>query len=153
MRSTFLLPLFLLLSCETDVIEPKAVGGDPFSLRHGETAVVHPSGALIRFDELLGDSRCPLYLECFWEGRADLKMWFRTPAADEISLQLSIYGYRSPAFCRYPRVSDHAPAARSLPAVAERCRSRRVCRTSEGHDPLTKVSLGQVIFHHLKLVS
>jgi hypothetical protein len=95
MRSTFLLPLFLLLSCETDVIEPKAVGGDPFSLRHGETAVVHPSGALIRFDELLGDSRCPLYLECFWEGRADLKMWFRTPAADEISLQLSIYGYVS----------------------------------------------------------
>ena len=89
----FLLPLLLLLSCETDVLEPKPVGEAPFSLRHGETAVVRPSGALIRFDELLDDSRCPLDLECFWEGKADLRMWLRTPAADEIILQLSIYGY------------------------------------------------------------
>jgi hypothetical protein len=56
----FFLPILLFLSCESDVVEPKIVGEDPFTLRYGETAVVQPSGALLRFEELLGDSRCPL---------------------------------------------------------------------------------------------
>ncbi len=95
MRSTFFLPIFLFLACESDVVEPKIVGEDPFTLRYGAMAVVQPSGVILRFKELLGDSRCPLEVMCFWEGRADLRVGLHKPGADEIDLQLSIDGYVS----------------------------------------------------------
>jgi hypothetical protein len=93
MRAAFFLPLLLFLSCDSDIVEPKIVGEDPFTLRYGETAVVQPDGAILRFEGLLGDSRCPLNLACFWEGRADVRVWFRIPGGDEIYVQLSVFGY------------------------------------------------------------
>jgi len=52
MRPAFVFSLILILSCESDVAEPKIVGQGPFTLRYGETAVLQPDGAILHSDNL-----------------------------------------------------------------------------------------------------
>jgi hypothetical protein len=42
--------------------------GREFSLRPGQSATV--DGLAIRFEEVRGDSRCPVDVQCIWEGDA-----------------------------------------------------------------------------------
>jgi hypothetical protein len=47
---------------------PSVEPGREFSLRPGESASVQ--GLVMRFDEVRGDSRCPVDVQCVWEGDA-----------------------------------------------------------------------------------
>lgn len=44
--------------------------GQAFSLRVGESATLVGEGLSVKFVEVLGDSRCPPNVQCFWAGNA-----------------------------------------------------------------------------------
>jgi len=50
--------------------------GEPFTLRINETALIIPDGIRVTFQEVPEDSRCPIGLTCFWEGRAVIQFSF-----------------------------------------------------------------------------
>jgi hypothetical protein len=55
--------------------KPQASGraftlGQPFSLRVGETSILSAEGLTVKFAGMLGDSRCPPNVQCFWAGNA-----------------------------------------------------------------------------------
>ena len=41
---------------------------DTVHLALGETVRVHPADLILRFEEVLADSRCPATVQCVWEG-------------------------------------------------------------------------------------
>lgn len=43
--------------------------GETFTLKVGESARIPDLGVVVRFTEVLEDSRCPTHLNCFWTGR------------------------------------------------------------------------------------
>lgn len=50
---------------------PDPVGpGDTFRLRESESVLLY-NGARIHFEALISDSRCPLEVQCIWEGAVD----------------------------------------------------------------------------------
>jgi hypothetical protein len=42
----------------------------PFQLKVGQTGLVEPQGPSVEFIEVVEDSRCPIGVDCVWEGRA-----------------------------------------------------------------------------------
>ena len=45
---------------------------NPFQLGYGETATVSAENVAVTFTELIGESRCPLDVMCFWEGEVTI---------------------------------------------------------------------------------
>jgi len=65
-----LFALLTLSACREDPVCPLQVGvGEPFTLRKGECATVDRTLRVV-FDSVLEDSRCPVDVECVWEGNA-----------------------------------------------------------------------------------
>jgi len=68
-KITFILLLASLLawvSCEVETL----LLGEDYGLALDETATFEEGGFNINFSEVLEDSRCPLGVDCVWEGRA-----------------------------------------------------------------------------------
>jgi hypothetical protein len=62
-----------LAGCQVDraSADPVTVGLDQdFALGGGQEAAVDGGGLLVRFADVLEDSRCPSRVECFWTGQA-----------------------------------------------------------------------------------
>ena len=50
--------------------------GKKFSINFGETLYHNTVNLSIKFDSLIGDSRCPVDVVCVWEGDAEIKLKF-----------------------------------------------------------------------------
>jgi hypothetical protein len=46
--------------------------GTTFNVRFGEQATISSEGLTLKFNQLLGDSRCPVDVVCVWEGQAEI---------------------------------------------------------------------------------
>lgn len=55
--------------------------GREFTLRVGETAVVDDTALRISLDKVAQDSRCPVDVQCVWEGDAAVSVVITDPAA------------------------------------------------------------------------
>lgn len=56
--------------------------GDTLTLAYHETAENAPSRTFIRFDSVLGDSRCPINVVCVWEGNAAIAFDMEEPGGE-----------------------------------------------------------------------
>ncbi len=65
----FVATLLLLASCVVTPGEVKADLGQEFSLSIGQSAQISGENLLIKFKEVVEDSRCPEGATCIWEGR------------------------------------------------------------------------------------
>jgi hypothetical protein len=63
-------------SCGVGSGDINATLGQEFSLPLGEKVFIESENLLIRFDEVVEDSRCPTGLECVWAGEALCRMIF-----------------------------------------------------------------------------
>jgi hypothetical protein len=76
---------------------PKAAEmGKPFELKAGELATVSPAGLTVRFDGVSDDSRCPIGVQCVWEGDAVVDVTLEKPPAEKATRALHTSG-------RHPR--------------------------------------------------
>lgn len=57
----------------------RAVPGQDFSLKVGETARTADGAWVIGFDGVAADSRCPKGEQCFWAGDATVRVWTQQP--------------------------------------------------------------------------
>lgn len=62
---------------------------DTVFLTYGETVVVEPEVLSITFEGVLQDSRCPLTVECFWEGVAIIQLQLETPPEELTTIALA----------------------------------------------------------------
>jgi len=58
--------------------------GDTLTLAVNESAENAPSRTVIRFDSVLGDSRCPRDVMCFWEGNAEVAFEMEEPGGRHV---------------------------------------------------------------------
>jgi hypothetical protein len=67
-------------------------------------------GLKMGFDEVLGDSRCPMVSDivCFWQGMAGIRIWVEKPGQDRVYFDLAIEG-----LVQYPH-SDNIPPIDTL---------------------------------------
>lgn len=62
----------------------------PFSLAYEQTVAISDTPLRLTFVKLIGDSRCPEGVECFWAGSADIEVKV-TSGAESTLIQLSTY--------------------------------------------------------------
>lgn len=87
-----LFSLLLALGCGTPtaVLEPFDFG-EPFWVPVGRTAVSADASTVVRFVQVVADSRCPGGdIVCVWEGEASVEIGVRVPPAGEVSLEVSV---------------------------------------------------------------
>jgi hypothetical protein len=79
-------PLAAMSGCAAVQRSPAGPTGSldaTLTLRPGELTSVPGTGVRLRFDEVLGDSRCPSDVVCVWEGYAELAISVVTGAGTE----------------------------------------------------------------------
>ena len=62
--------------------------GEPFDLGAAQMAVVGDTGLTITFDRVAADSRCPVDVQCIWEGDATVVLTAAQPGRDPARLEL-----------------------------------------------------------------
>lgn len=65
--------------------------GKPFDLKVGESVVFEPGGLAVGFDRIIGDSRCPIDMFCFWPGDAAGLLWTHLPSEEKTAFDLHTY--------------------------------------------------------------
>jgi len=80
-----------LVVAVTGVASAQPSLGKQFDLKAGEAAVVAPDGLTVGFDRILGDSRCPTNVYCFWPGDAAGVLWARLPSRDKKAFELHTF--------------------------------------------------------------
>ncbi|MEE9465774.1 MAG: hypothetical protein V3W14_09420 [Candidatus Neomarinimicrobiota bacterium] len=109
MKRLILFPLLIWLACTEPNITEQALDpvdrnsipadsisyGEPFALALNESRSVGGEGLEVGFKEILGDSRCPLDVMCYWQGQARIRLWLAEPGMDTLYLEPFIYGYVS----------------------------------------------------------
>jgi hypothetical protein len=81
--------------------KPKDVEvGKPFQLKPGQTAVVAGSGLTVGFQGVSEDSRCPVGVQCVWEGDAAVDVTLEKPPAAKATRALHTSA-RSPREATY----------------------------------------------------
>lgn len=96
-RAVLLAALLAVWGCSqnggppTEVTPPKdgadSAAAATFVLAVGQSAVVAPSTQLV-FERVVGDSRCPIGVQCAWAGEVELALTLQAPAGSQ-SFQLS----------------------------------------------------------------
>ncbi len=66
---------------------------ETFRLACGESMVVGPDGLEVGFDRVMGDSRCPLGLYCYWQGYAQIGLWLREEGGEKIAIEIGTLHY------------------------------------------------------------
>ncbi|MEX0646840.1 MAG: hypothetical protein WEA56_02265 [Balneolaceae bacterium] len=71
-RLTILLIISVTFSCEniTSPIQPKL--GEEIEMKYGEQITIPEEGIILRFNDILIDSRCPSGVTCVWAGNAEI---------------------------------------------------------------------------------
>lgn len=73
-----------LLAGQTDQQAPAPKRGEPFEVKAGDTRRLADDTLSVRFDGVTDDSRCPVGVQCVWEGDAVVQLTLeRPPAAAE----------------------------------------------------------------------
>lgn len=63
--------------------------GEPFSIRGGDESTNPESGLVLRFADVLEDSRCPTEVECFWTGQARILVEAQPAGGDATSIEFN----------------------------------------------------------------
>lgn len=63
--------------------------GEPFQLGVGESVIIADAGFSVGFDHVVSDSRCPLNVDCIWEGNASARTWAEIPRTDRTFFDLN----------------------------------------------------------------
>lgn len=72
--------------------------GEPFRLELGAAARV--DGLVVRFEELVADSRCPSGVKCVWAGDGEVRVLVREGRAEPLEARLHTHGGE-----RYPQTA------------------------------------------------
>jgi len=63
--------------CEKELkLESTLLLNDTIEMANFETKYNHENNIVLRMDSVLGDSRCPSNVLCFWEGNAEVRFLF-----------------------------------------------------------------------------
>jgi hypothetical protein len=74
---TGVLAAFIFAGCETDLeLKSTLPLNDTLEISNFETLYNYENKLILRMDSVLNDSRCPLNVECFWEGNAEVRFLF-----------------------------------------------------------------------------
>lgn len=81
----------LTVNSDSDFVYEASIG-EPFELTAGYTAILDGVNVRITFEELAGDSRCPVttegpQLECVWEGQIEANFVFQDGDAAPVEFQ------------------------------------------------------------------
>jgi len=90
------LPLILFNSCDWITDNPQAKNfllGDTVTVAFDQTIINEDENISLRFSSLVSDGRCPLDLECFWEGNAEVKFVFSVNETKSIFSLNTFRGY------------------------------------------------------------
>jgi hypothetical protein len=72
--------------------------GEPFELGVGKSVLIVDTGVRVGFDRVTQDSRCPLRVDCIWEGNATGLVWAETSPRDRSFFELNTHpDFRSEA--------------------------------------------------------
>lgn len=63
--------------------------GEPLTLRGGDETTNPETGLVLRFTDVLEDSRCPTHVECFWTGQARINVEARPAGAPPTVLEFN----------------------------------------------------------------
>lgn len=74
----------------TTVIMPASLD-EPFTLQEGHSRRLASINASVTFVSKLTDSRCPLNVDCFWEGEASIQLQFTEDGKAPISIEIKGY--------------------------------------------------------------
>lgn len=66
--------------------------GTTFNVRFGEQTTIASEGLTLKFDQILGDSRCPEDVLCIWAGEAKIVVRAVRPPGAAANLELSSSG-------------------------------------------------------------
>jgi len=66
---------------------------EPFRLAYGDSRLVGPDGLEVGFDRVVGDSRCPLEVHCYWQGYAKIGLWIHEADREKVHFEIGIDGY------------------------------------------------------------
>src|SRR5262245_35822050 len=69
--------------------------GTTFNVRFGERATIVSEGLTLKFDQVLGDSRCPVDVVCVWAGEARIVVHATHPPGPAADVPLSTRGAHS----------------------------------------------------------
>jgi hypothetical protein len=70
-----------LLAGQTDQQPPAPKHGEPFEVKAGDTRRLADDTLSVRFDRVTEDSRCPVGVQCVWEGDAVVQLTLERPPA------------------------------------------------------------------------
>jgi hypothetical protein len=120
--SSSVVALLLLASCGTSPTGPRTVRLDsPFTLAPGQAAQVDGGGLRVTFEGVSADSRCPVAVNCVWEGDAVVVLSVRPDGAAAARSELHTSG-RYPAEAEVGgyrvRLASLAPAPRESASPA-----------------------------------
>ncbi|MEE9268786.1 MAG: hypothetical protein V3V49_00835 [Candidatus Krumholzibacteria bacterium] len=65
--------------------------GEPFDLGVGKSVLIADTGVRVGFDRITSDSRCPLNVDCIWEGNATGLVWAETSPRDRTFFELNTH--------------------------------------------------------------
>jgi len=115
--------LSLLAGCTGGPADTIEVGLDtPFELAVGQTAVIAGEDLRLSFENVIEDSRCPLSVECIWEGRASYTVRL-TWAGDSYNMVLTepgMGGVARDTFLDYEISARLSPYPEAPGAIAEK---------------------------------
>jgi hypothetical protein len=85
--------VLLLLQCSDKPTQPEQVKlGELFTLTLGKTVEIKGEDLSLTFRSVLGDSRCPFGVLCFWQGIAEIEIKLRSKAGDTTLVTLGVLG-------------------------------------------------------------
>src|SRR5688500_5686444 len=84
-----LLTPLLIVGCDT-ILTSEHPYGEEFDLPYGKTALVGGE-ALVRFIGVVNDSRCPVDVDCVWEGNAEIELEIRRTGGDAKRVRLNTH--------------------------------------------------------------
>ncbi len=97
LQLVFLLLLFSLFNgCSGIMDTPQTKNfhfGDTVSVAFDQTVVNDDENIRLRFSKLISDGRCPLDLECFWEGNAEVEFEFSVNGTKSVFSLNTYSGY------------------------------------------------------------
>jgi len=76
------------LKCETPAGQDPVLG-DSFNLRYGEHTTLARENLTLTFVQVLEESRCPVGVQCIWEGNARIGVKVEKPASRPVTLELN----------------------------------------------------------------
>jgi len=76
------------------IINPESITlSDTVTIQYGETLDLPDIELKIRFADVLYDGRCPLNVQCFWVGAAEIELGLEVKSNPEIAVPFKIFGY------------------------------------------------------------